>query len=424
MESRAHDGAGSEPNAGRPVVARWTGVLVDPAQEQRFRATGQRVLRRDVQVVSAAVLVYNAWSVLNQVLQAGGVAPALGGMVTNAVLVVAAVVAIIVARASGTWASAAAVLVTGVALYTAVTVASVLAGAITPLNAVLISVMTVAVLYLHAQLPLVLTACVTLSWTAASTGAVAAAIAGAPQGRGGNGEVLFQGLVLMLLINLIGLVSTHRSAVRERLLFAEQELVRRLSGTDPLTDLANRRRWEQHLGLEWERCARERRPLSLLLVDVDDFKAVNDRYGHPGGDQVLRQVAELLAAQARRPGDLAARLGGDEFAVVLPATGAQGALEVAQDLLAQARALRAAAPADDPVSALTLSVGAGTAQPHPQEAWTAVFHHVDGLLYRAKAEGRDRVAAAEVVVDPLPPPPAWEPVVGAPVPESPPAVSG
>lgn len=309
-----------------------------------------------------------------------------------------------------------------VAVYTAVTVASILVGAITPLNAVLIAVMTVAVLYLHAQLPLVLMACLTLSWTAASTGAVAVAIAAAPQGRGASSEVLFQGLVLMLLINVIGLVSTHRSSVRERLLFAEQELVRRLSGTDPLTDLANRRRWEQHLGLEWERCARERRPLSLLLVDVDDFKAVNDRYGHPGGDEVLQQVAALLAAQARRPGDLAARLGGDEFAVVLPATGARGALEVAQDLLAQARALRAAAPPDDPASALTLSVGAGTAQPHPQDGWAAAFHHVDGLLYRAKAEGRDRAVAAEVDVDPLPPHPG--PVVGPVVPESPPAVSG
>lgn len=113
MESRAHDGAGSEPHSGRPVVARWTGVLLDPAQEQRFRETGRRVLRRDVQVVSAAVLVYNGWSVLNQVQQAGGVVPALGGMVTNAVLVVAAVVAIFVARVSRTWAAAAAVLVTG-----------------------------------------------------------------------------------------------------------------------------------------------------------------------------------------------------------------------------------------------------------------------------------------------------------------------
>ncbi|TXR57499.1 hypothetical protein [Quadrisphaera setariae] len=178
MESRAHDGAGSEPHAGRPVVARWTGVLVDDAQEQRFRASGQRVLRRDVQVVCAAGLVYNAWAVLDQVQQAGGLSAALGGLVTSAVLLTAATAAIIAVRASRTWTAAASVLVAGVVLCTAVTVVSILTGALTPLtplNAVLIAVMTVVVLHPHAQLQLVLTACVTLAWTAASTGAVALA---------------------------------------------------------------------------------------------------------------------------------------------------------------------------------------------------------------------------------------------------------
>jgi diguanylate cyclase (GGDEF)-like protein len=112
---------------------------------------------------------------------------------------------------------------------------------------------------------------------------------------------------------------------------AERELAG-LASTDGLTGLANRRRLDQALAQEWARGIRSGRPLALLMIDVDHFKAFNDRHGHHGGDVALRSVAQTLAASIRRPGDLAARYGGEEFMVVLPETDKAGACVIAEKL--------------------------------------------------------------------------------------------
>ena len=100
---------------------------------------------------------------------------------------------------------------------------------------------------------------------------------------------------------------------------AEEEL-KRLSYLDGLTGVANRRRFDEVLGLEWKRMTRDAKPLSLIMCDIDFFKAYNDTYGHQAGDDSLRQVANTLNSVPERPGDLVARYGGEEFAVIMPGT--------------------------------------------------------------------------------------------------------
>jgi diguanylate cyclase (GGDEF)-like protein len=150
------------------------------------------------------------------------------------------------------------------------------------------------------------------------------------------------------------------------------------AATDPLTGLLNRRAFDERLGHEVARARRERRELALVLVDLDHFKAINDRDGHLAGDRVLRQVAAALAAVVR-DGDLAARLGGDEFALVLRDADAGAGEAVAQ----RVRAALAAAGAP----AVTVSAGVCALGDLPDaQALTAA---ADAALYATKRAGRD-----------------------------------
>ncbi len=164
-----------------------------------------------------------------------------------------------------------------------------------------------------------------------------------------------------------------------------------LAMQDGLTHVANRRRFDEVLEQEWRRAQRENAPLSLLMVDIDHFKAVNDTHGHLVGDDTLRRVAETLAEHARRPGDLVARYGGEEFAVLLYKTDASGARKVAEDLRqAVAQAFREPTPPSLP-RGLTISLGCATATPTGEEDPRALIHKADGYLYQAKQNGRNRV---------------------------------
>src|SRR5690606_5374465 len=118
---------------------------------------------------------------------------------------------------------------------------------------------------------------------------------------------------------------------------ANREL-ERLNAIDGLTGVANRRRFDEVLQHEWRRAARGTHPLSLLLIDVDEFKLFNDGNGHLSGDECLKDLARLLEASLKRPSDLVARYGGEEFAVILPETDSEGARQVAQALVAGVRA--------------------------------------------------------------------------------------
>ena len=165
------------------------------------------------------------------------------------------------------------------------------------------------------------------------------------------------------------------------------------SQTDALTGLANRRAFDQRLAEEVSRAARHGVPVSLLIVDIDHFKAYNDHYGHPAGDACLRRVATVLRECAGGPTDLVARVGGEEFAVLLPHQGRAEALQVAERCLRGVEAA-AIAHAGSPVAPyVTLSVGVAQSTPSGQDA-AALLASADAALYRAKGEGRRRVAIA------------------------------
>jgi len=162
--------------------------------------------------------------------------------------------------------------------------------------------------------------------------------------------------------------------------------------TDALTGLANRRRFDQCLSNEWRRCMRERKPLSLLLIDADLFKAYNDAYGHLRGDNCLKQIAEAIQDVVSRPGDLVARFGGEEFAVILPNTSAAGAFQLAQDICAIMRS-RQLPHSGNPCGVVTISIGCGTLVPELGQHALTLIDCADQALYQAKRSGRDRACA-------------------------------
>jgi diguanylate cyclase (GGDEF)-like protein len=156
--------------------------------------------------------------------------------------------------------------------------------------------------------------------------------------------------------------------------------------------------FDKQLETEWLRASREKSPVSLLLVDVDQFKAYNDIYGHQAGDGCLRTIAKSIASAARRPGDLVARYGGEELVVLLPDLDETGAAAIAEDIRAKVEALRVLHEANIPSRTLTVSIGSATCVPSldrsrigPEDLITLA----DAALYRAKQDGRNRVAVAK-----------------------------
>jgi diguanylate cyclase (GGDEF)-like protein/PAS domain S-box-containing protein len=196
-----------------------------------------------------------------------------------------------------------------------------------------------------------------------------------------------------------GIVSVVRDISDRKL--AEQELdkafrmVENLASIDGLTGIANRRRFDETLDREWRRAQREGTELSLILLDVDHFKAFNDLYGHLRGDDCLRQIAESIREVATYVADLPARYGGEEFAVILPHTGRKGAIKVSEEILSVVRN-RGIVHEGNPHGVITVSAGCVTFVPVESLSWLAMLQAVDAALYRAKAAGRNRIEVAEM----------------------------
>jgi diguanylate cyclase (GGDEF)-like protein len=169
---------------------------------------------------------------------------------------------------------------------------------------------------------------------------------------------------------------------------ANQEL-HRLANLDGLTEVANRRRFDQYFDQEWRRAERERSSLSLILCDIDYFKNYNDHYGHQAGDACLRKVAQAISETLRRPGDLVTRYGGEEFAIVLPNTSCEGAIYVAELLQAKIEQLRILHAQSRVSSQITLSLGISSVMPTALQEAHDLVAATDKALYLAKAEGRN-----------------------------------
>ncbi|MDR6916379.1 diguanylate cyclase (GGDEF)-like protein [Pseudomonas sp. 3296] len=172
---------------------------------------------------------------------------------------------------------------------------------------------------------------------------------------------------------------------------AEQELAL-LAATDALTGVANRRTLDQTLRHEWFRAQRSGKPLSVLMVDADHFKAFNDRHGHQGGDDALRAVARVICANVRRPGDLVARYGGEEFSVILAETDNAGARQIAEKIRVAVEQMPLVAGAETPI---TVSIGISTWTTEKEISLEQLLFMADKALYQAKEGGRNRVVTAQ-----------------------------
>lgn len=187
----------------------------------------------------------------------------------------------------------------------------------------------------------------------------------------------------------------QRTAELEQTLAELSDAYRRLeeaSARDGLTELYNRRYFDRQYLLEWRRALRTGQPLSVLMLDLDHFKWVNDSFGHLAGDDVLRQTGLAIAGLCRRPADLAARYGGEEFILVLPVTDQAGATRLAERLLTQIRLI--CCQNDELCCRITASIGLVSRVPKASEDPESLIADADQALYRAKTSGRDRLACA------------------------------
>src|SRR5262249_22608605 len=183
-------------------------------------------------------------------------------------------------------------------------------------------------------------------------------------------------------------------SARTRALEPADEMLSRFSYLGAGTGKANRRNLADSLELEWRRVRREGLPLSLVMIDIDHFKAYNDTYGHQKGDECLREVAQALRNGLHRPGDLVARYGGEEFALILPGTEAKGALAVAEALRSAVEGMAVPHAGSSSASVVTVSVGVGSAMPGDLSTSETLLREADKALYEAKRSGRNRVRLA------------------------------
>ncbi|MFC5863980.1 diguanylate cyclase [Acidicapsa dinghuensis] len=195
--------------------------------------------------------------------------------------------------------------------------------------------------------------------------------------------------ISLIMVYAVSAALADRDRIHQELTEAYRE-ADAIAALDHLTNLANRRSFDEHLAREWKRATRERVSLSVVLIDVDHFKLYNDRYGHLAGDDCLREVGTILAAAPLRNTDLAARFGGEEFAILLPRADSEGAVLIAERIRL-AISDKHIPHISHPAGIVTVSAGVATIRPTADVDPSLLIHHADEALYYAKKNGRNQV---------------------------------
>ncbi len=183
----------------------------------------------------------------------------------------------------------------------------------------------------------------------------------------------------------------QRVAERTRELKEANQELKRFVNIDGLTQVANRRRFDEYFQHTWKQLLREQQPLSLILCDVDCFKFYNDTYGHQAGDDALKQIAQVMVSVVKRPSDLVTRYGGEEFTIILPQTNLEGAIQVAEKIRQQVKQLQISHDTSTVTNVVTLSLGVSCCVPSQKLSTEILINKADRALYQSKAQGRDRV---------------------------------
>ncbi len=209
-------------------------------------------------------------------------------------------------------------------------------------------------------------------------------------------EIMINALVVTLFAMAIAqfvYMREVRDFLQRRTIARQNRKLKRYAMIDGLTGVANRRNFDQALEREWSRALVQKQPLSVIMADIDHFKAFNDIYGHLAGDDCLKAVAQALDDCLSREGDLLARYGGEEFAVILPGTQEDGAMSLCRRMSKAVHNMGVAHQGSD-MGKLTISLGAATLIPRIDNAPQSLVAAADKALYQAKDQGRDRAAAA------------------------------
>tara|TARA_R110002110_G_scaffold36071_19_gene120873 strand:- start:6240 stop:7163 length:924 start_codon:yes stop_codon:yes gene_type:complete len=174
-----------------------------------------------------------------------------------------------------------------------------------------------------------------------------------------------------------------------------RDFLTEIAFVDGLTQIPNRRRYDEFLDTEWRRAIRQESSLSMILMDIDHFKQFNDTYGHLEGDRCLQEIAAALENTLHRPADLAARYGGEEFACLLPETDMTGAMHLAEKLRAAIEQLKLPHKSSQTAEYVTISVGVSSVVATTEQASEDLFKLADKALYTAKETGRNKVVSAD-----------------------------
>ncbi|HXD45136.1 MAG TPA: GGDEF domain-containing protein [Pseudolabrys sp.] len=375
----------------KPVaVTRWTARLVDAFVEQSFLESRFRDDRRRVLVLLGFIAGAGALIIIGRFIAHLGGHGALTGMLPPLVpVIVASAGAVVLLRMKSPQALEIGLLAVGAVAvltrFTIMTLQPVLA-----VNWLPLMVTSLFIIYLYLPVRLV-AAIVFATFYSAISVVWWFALYGGPFGP----EHVYFGLLWIVLGNGLGFAAANALQRGQRVQYAQKLVMQQLLATDALTGIANRRSFDEAIAREWRRCARAGRPLSLLMIDVDHFKAYNDRFGHQKGDACLRRIARALVDCVAAPEALVARYGGEEFVCLLPGMDQRSAAKLARRVAVAIDRAAITHPTSPDSDRVTLSVGVATADAFVSDE-NALLTLADELLYAAKNGGRNRIVSGEL----------------------------